>query len=493
MEALKEIISMFTAQYVEKIRHLESDVFKNSKSHELFQGIKTGQFNSDESAREALFGTGTPAKDKFRKLKKKLTSILLSNLFLKSTEDKTDYTSVHEECVKNASAVKILTTKGHKLAAMHLAETTLKKAAKYQFIDICKELSYDLALIYSTRGNEKYVLYKSKYDYYLKIESDEKFIRFLYHDLAFLLSKQKKPSGKNLEKILSIFDQILAVASDSYEINLLKFQSKMTKATLLNDHKEIFQALNEALACFDSYPFESPNGFLFGFLHKVTPSLILTERFTEAEKNINRCLSLLAKGNFNWHVTIYYKMILGFYSEDYEMAKNAILLSKKYISSLSDFMIEAWKIAEVYWYFASLVGLVEFEGTFRTTKFLNDFTIYNKDKAGANASIKLMAEYLVELAKGNRDTLIDNSDALRLYAYHNLRDESNQRSRLFFWIIQQLPKCNFELESFKSKTEEKFKQLKSIPAKIEDIETEIIPYENLYSIVLKILEKNLVK
>lgn len=483
MQVLRELISQLNSNQIQKIQ--EDQAVQDSKTLQLLQIAIEEKIKTDDAAEELIFGGSSYSLDKYRKLKKRLLSLLINHFFLNNTEDKTDYATVYEDCLKKTAAVRILFSKGVQKSARVIGETTLKKALKYQIAEPCRDLAWILYIKGDTKHRTKY---KALYNQYSKIAKDENFILEELNKMSLLLSKNKKPKGEVLSQIDRTFESIFSVKPESYTLSMLKLLSRTIKANIHNEHEKTFQILNEALDYFKSLPFHPPRGFLYNIFNNITPSLILTRRFEDAKQNIDQCLSLRFKGGVNWHITLYYKMILGFHSEDYELAIDCIQLARINTKELPKYIEEYWKLAELYWYFISLLGLVKYNGKIRIKRLLNEFSISNRDKDGANVSLKLMADYLIDFACGNRDSVIEQTDALRVYAYHNLRNESNQRSYIFFWIAQQLPVSDFDPEKFKSITKEKFEELKSIPAKIVDLETEFIPYETLYAHLLTLLE-----
>lgn len=498
LTVFKELLPLLSLKYVDNTRRIDSDAFKKSDSYKLLKGVKEDRYNSEEEMLFDIYGDHSGARNNFRDLANKTLAIFFGNLFLKPTERKTDYKSVYQDCNKKVLIVLLLKSEGRQNTAKDIAINTLKKSIKYHITEASKVLSRELMLRYQVEGealqSEKY---KEIFEYYSTIEELELAAYTSLNNAAFLASRNKKPQGNKLHKIIDALDMVIqsdveeipTFADVPYNLTLMRFRARVLKASFLNDHKGIFSVYSDLEYYLKVLNFRPPVGHLFNIKNKISPSLIITSKFEEARNNIKECLATRLKGELNWHISLVYQAILGFHSKDYQLAKETIQIAKKYQTVKAPFIIEWWKIAEAYLYFLSIQGQVKFEGRFRLAKFLNDLSVTTQDKTGTNVSILVIAEFLIKLAQGNRDPLIEKNESIRLYNYNNLEGQSTKRSRIFLDLLRTISRCGFDPQRVEVVTRPLLDELNSLPLKIEDLETELIRYEELFRMVVAILKQ----
>jgi hypothetical protein len=125
---------------------------------------------------------------------------------------------------------------------------------------------------------------------------------------------------------------------------------------------------------------------------------------------------------------------------------------------------------------------------FKLYKFLNTIPVFSKDKRGINVSILLMHIGFL-LQRKDYDTIIDRVDSLNQYAYRYLRKDDSYRSNCMIKMVIQITKADFNLIRTQRYTQDLKRHLEQVKlaGSGENIETEIIPYEVLWNIMIRAL------
>lgn len=111
----------------------------------------------------------------------------------------------------------------------------------------------------------------------------------------------------------------------------------------------------------------------WSFAYQLLPIYIQQGSYAKSELMVNKCLSYCLKGTYNWHLTLFYKIVLGFYSNKPAISLQACIQAKSVPQKFhSEAISERWKIIEAYLYFFSKLGKINYTTNFRIYKFLND-------------------------------------------------------------------------------------------------------------------------
>jgi hypothetical protein len=154
---------------------------------------------------------------------------------------------------------------------------------------------------------------------------------------------------------------------------------------------------------------------------------------------------------------------------------------------------QTWLVYEAHIHFIALQGTVDTksggEVRFRLYKFLNEIPIFAKDKRGLNIAI-LIVHVLLLLEQQRYSEIIDRVDALNQYCHRHLRRDDTFRSNCFIKMLLSVARADFNKKRAERYAEPYLARLQSMPLLLTDknIEVEIIPYEDLWAMVLGLLD-----
>ena len=101
-------------------------------------------------------------------------------------------------------------------------------------------------------------------------------------------------------------------------------------------------------------------------------------------------------------------------------------------------------------------------------------------------NINILVIQIMVLLKDRRwPQIVDRIDALKAYTYRHLKTESTQRSDIFLSMLAVLPKVAFQRKEAVERTQTSLLELKASP--ILSVDFEVVPYEDLWDIVLELL------
>lgn len=442
---------------------------------EVFQAFNKEKKNSQEYNRYVF---------------KSLKDELINGIFQSSFKGLSKIQQSHFEVMKKYAACKILIGTGKKKAGIPLTRETLALAEKYGILEIALALARELELHFSIvdLNNQKYALYQQKVEKLQQYVFEETAAQSAYAKLAFSIQK-KKCTASSKKDIAAL--ELIKPNNKEYKFNLHYYILKTLWYQLHKDNHNLIKTCQDALSFFDEYDRPLSQVVRFSFYFKLIPLLILQKNFEKAEESINRCLTLLNKGSYNWHLTLFYLAILGFYSGRPKIAldawKQAEQSSKKFKSAVIN---DRWEIIKAYLFYFDLYGEVKMPGNFRLYRFISQITTANQDKSGLNVSI-IVAELLHLLATGNQKKYMERCELLPAYIRDNLRKKEDARARHFLRMLICVEKGDYHLVRVQRYAAAHLKKLKAIDASVslELLESELIPFEVLWERVLKMIER----
>jgi hypothetical protein len=117
--------------------------------------------------------------------------------------------------------------------------------------------------------------------------------------------------------------------------------------------------------------------------------------------------------------------------------------------------------------------------------------IFSKDKRGLNISI-LIVQILLLIHYRKHDAAMGRIESIEKYCSRYLRHGDTFRSNCFIKMLLQIPKSKFQTNSLIRKTEKLVELIKSVPLESarQTSEIEIVPYEDLWELVLDTTSKS---
>jgi hypothetical protein len=507
MQELKELINFVSKNRVKRIEILGHPSNYESLYTRLYEGIATGQINSNEDALQNLYpGDDTKDQKKLNRLKSKLKEKLFNTiLFIDSKGEKlSDFQKAYYSCHRDYVMVKILLGKNARKFAIPIAEQTLKTANKYEMTDITIFLSDILRRHHGTiTGNiKKYKKYEEVLKRAQKNHTEELIAEQYYLDLAINYVNSRATKEELEIKAVQYYDELMALLTKekSYKFLLYSYNVFVLRFQIENNYKETISICNDAVKEFEKRKHISSDYAIYNFLFYTLRSCIPLKLYTKGEEIANKCFNYIPEGSTNWFATMEQYLILSFHSEKFQKAFSIYnqAISNPGFNSLPTSLKEYWYIHEAFIYFLLKTGRIppsqldkqnKLHPKFRLRKFLNEVPTFSKDKRGTNITI-IILQILFLLQERKYPQIIDRMESLNVYCHRYLRKNDTFRSNCFIKMLLQLPPARFNQIAVSRKAKKYTDRLNEVPINLakQSNEIELVPYEILWSFVLESLD-----
>lgn len=475
MDTLKEIISL--SEYTPKGGDL----------NRLFQMVYEQNLTRKEAMLE--FKELNKTENQFRVVYKGLKENLVDGVFTHSFKDYSKYNQAQFKIFKNTIAAKILTRCEKKKAATSLATETLRTAEKYGLYAEALELARELESIWASINPDfqKFKMCQNKVKHFVKLYTEEIQAQSLFSELSICHNQ-----GEDIKHLYPKLESLknIATTNKEYRFNLFYFSSFHLRHYMVGDGNGMIETCKDALEFFERFEIPLPYTTKWYFHIQLVPEYLAKSDFGRVGNHINESLKLPSKGSFNWHLTLLYRAMSGFYSDKphiaYESWKLAHKTPKKFES---DFINERWRIIRAYLVWYKKIGRISFPEGFRLGKFLNETEKAFQDKSGLNVSL-LVIELLFYLSENHQGKFMRRSERLDAYISKWLKGKKDARSNNFLRMLRQIELGDYSRDRVESRTKRYEKEMRAISPKISLnlLESEVVPFELLWRDILKILK-----
>ena len=454
----------------------------------LYELIQSGVIKSDNDACELLFD-GVRKSKKFSELKVRLIQQLVQIVIQHPWIYRSSLQEAFIDSWKSLVAIKILLAKGHKVGSIDIILRALRQARKYDFhriaVELCIELQHHFFVIENNERKGKYYekilareKIKAEAEEQVRIESAKLFFehnKTRFHSKQYILDLRKK-----LDFLKTHFQH------DSVHINLYLWNLEVLYAYLQHDYSHVIDICVSAIEFMESRKMDRTAGFRY----KLAPAQLILGQYDEARDNIRQAIARVKKEEYSWSVVTYYRLLIELHDGEYEQAFR-LFQAANGAPQISRALKVQWRIVKAYMAFLIRSGYIrEHEGRSpHYRQIISEIPPYSQDKQGNNVNI-LILQLLINLGHNN-DVLIDRAEAIRKYMQRHMRSRELVRARTFLEMLLTIPRYQFHYEAVIRHTHKKQKLLLSKPLrKTQNQDIEIIPYTELWKMVLHILSKH---
>ena len=500
MKVLQELVSIVTRHRIKKIEVI-SNINNSTKLNRFYRGIESGDIRNDVEAFNFLFESGESIEN-YYKLKYRFKNRLLNTILVIDPSRKTmsPIEKAYFRCNRIWTISNILKSFGKGKTAIDLIKKGIHDAEKFEFTDYCMLFYNELAVynalnIQNKKGFEKY---QNLYDAKKTIFNMENQALHIY---CRLMSSYE--NLRSLEKKTSILSDSL---SSLKNLNLpqettkfIRFYYRSFCLIYFSQHRyeDVIKICNEAIHKIDLKPFKLTYT-RFGYDLMLLQCYIQLKQYEKGTSIVKRYENVFPRTTLNWFSLRYYFFILTTHSRKYEHCFDVVeqILNNKDLTRVASLLAENFLVFQAYAYFLTKIGKIKLDDDevsskrpFRLGRFLNEVPHFSKDKRGLNISI-LILQVLFLLNDHKYSKIIDRTDALNQYCYRYLRKDETFRSNCFIKMLIKMVEADFNRIRTERYVETLWKKLQSVPIHVAEqgIEVEIIPYEDLWPMVLEMLD-----
>ncbi|MCX6291275.1 MAG: hypothetical protein NT126_05875 [Bacteroidetes bacterium] len=461
-----------------------------TKLNKLLVGFSQGSFKTDQEAASVLYRTSSKNK-RYLMLKTRLKERVLDRFFLadENLVWKSQYGKSYYQCVRNVFAAQIMITKDRRKSAVDLLRITLQKTRYYSFTDlsfmITRILRHDAAL----KGDQaKWKYYDRLTNHYYKLQqaeiSAEKYSETIVTEFA-----RKTPSDKKIsKKAKACYQKIceLSAKHRSYAIEMDKFRTGIRYYTIVKEHRKAIYLCSQC----EKYLFDNPQ-FLQNVriaemaLFKMDNYLALRDA-ERSEHYAAQCEKYFNREHLNWIIFKEYDFLLSMQTGNTVRALQIFydVTGHLKFKDMNPERREKWKIFEAYLNYVLPDQLPKKQ--FNLFKFLNEISIYSKDKKGYNFAL-IVAQIILLIETGRFGKLVKLEEAFDKYVKRYISRKNNLRSYYFSKMLLVLFRYDFDPEKSRQIGTKFLEKLSKItPVYNGELEsTEVIPYDMLWELLLK--------
>ena len=193
----------------------------------------------------------------------------------------------------------------------------------------------------------------------------------------------------------------------------------------------------------------------------------------------------------NWFYFQEHHLLLALHAEQYERAQELMVVITKnpaYIMQRESAM-QRWDLYRSYLDFVLPPQRATTARQRQMAQWVLQLPEYSRDKLGHNVAI-LVLQVLYFLRERNLEAALLRLERLRKYQQRHLYEPATLRSRLFLRLLQVVVDKNFDVDLAAERGKAIEQQLRDTPPPGNAFaEVEIIPYEHLWALVLRLLRE----
>lgn len=504
MEALRELVELITRKRVKKVELFdEQSRNKNSNYYQLFEGIHTSKYASDEEAAQDIYQCEASAK-KYLILKTRLKQKLLNTLFFLDM-DSQDHLSPREvalyDCSRSLYHAKVLLQNQTDVIALPIVEKTYKKAREHALTEIEYDCAKILTKYYGESQNYKdFVNFKNITERLeKKLFAENRAERFyLETQITYQKSKSHRETAQKLARnyIQIIREDLQKHKSQLLENYLLKLQT--LQGQFDDDFSATLHSLNQQEQLYQSEPeIYAPDQLALLQIDKMGTFLQLKD-YTQGEAYYQH-LVIEELNESHWFEMQELRLLLALHTQQYaqaaEVFKNTI--EQNNFRLLDEEGKQKWTIFQAYLHYCyrylkqkNIRPLIQnTKLNFKLSEFIDDRPPFSKELRGLNvASLALQVLYYLE--RQDTSSIADCTQALDMYRRRYPKKDEYFRSECLINMMLEMKEQDFRFYQTRKKTDKIYQELKKSPskAKNESKFIEVFPYEFIWENILEKLK-----
>lgn len=477
---------------------------QDSPIRQLFNIIASGLTRDEDSIMLEIYGRKNFAA--FSRIKTRLKEIFLRAILLQTINAESSNSRLNEAYnqFRNSIVSKFLIDLKARNLSAQLAEKSIIKSMNFHSTE--NVLLFARILVRYYGGGVHYNKYKmNKYieiqKKYLKIHEWEIRAENYFLDLQRTQYQSLAAPSENIQlKAKKYMDELDSVNDiNSYFFKVNKYKVKAAYYEYQKKFNELLKLSDEIIKEFNTIESKS-SVFINNVNVRKLWALIQAGRNREAIAIGLKEMKFLQPGTMSWFFIAHYTLKAQLYNGSF--IQSVSLITEIINSPKFNKIGESYQ--ELFYTTLGYINLLVDSGAvllnkdqlakfpdFKLYKFLNTTPIFSKDKRGINVSILLMHIAFL-LQRKDYNTIIDRVDSLNQYVYRYLRKDDSFRSNCMIKMVIQMSKADFNPIRTERYTRELVEQLNEVKlaGSGENIETEIIPYDVLWNIMMESIRPN---
>jgi transcription antitermination factor NusG len=463
------------------------------KQRQLVDLIVQGEENED-AIYLTIYGEKDQKKGAFEKLKQRLYYELIRVFFIPKNPKKSQkFDYYRNKSIEYTGLAKIISATPCKLSLDHLLRVGLKFSKKSDMTEnIVELLKIQLNIHGSTNQNN--FQFNKTYAQFLKYQKrlqEETEIQINYWRIYSLSKSNTTEIDIGAEYIDRLHRNIRK--RESLKLTIYSYQTLSVLFEREQRYKELLELAINAIAYIDSRPYDSAR-LRRHFIRRKYTSCLKLKKYDELGRIFNEYFDQIPKYSIEWFLFKSYDTMLLLHNGQYELANSNLPKVSQRSKVFAENVLEFYRLVQGYAkVLHNVMSKKEDESCvkFRIFKLLNQLPIHSQEKAGLNIAI-INLQIIHAIDNRDYDMLIDRADALKQYLHRHLKQKKAYRSYCFVRMIIEMTKAGFNPIRTERYVAGWLVKLKSVPLELSEqpLEVEIVPYEDLWEIIMKLLERN---
>ncbi len=498
-ELLKDLAQTLTRNKLKQIEVLGNADQASSRTQVFFDGLLDNKFKSEEDIARFFFGQANAKDPNYRKLKNKLVRQMLNTVFFVDVNQPSfnERLKAYFACYRVFAAAFVVMLRGSDKAGIYLFEQVLEQSVKYEFIELCAEITRHLRtqtarITSDQKQHQLYVTLHRQYEEKRRLEM----LALDYHEELvdyYLIRRSPNQEVRRLAEMY--FNELMPLAekADTSRFYYYTYQVGIIKNFAVNDCQAVLVLVDEALLILGNRKNTNRSMLQSIALQK----LACLNQLRIFDNNIGAataeyCLSLGVEGELAWFRTLegyfYYLSYQQKYQEAFLIFEKAINNSR--FLQLEGIFKDNWLLLGGYLHLLAALGKLDpihvelIVGPYRYGKLVNEMESVDKDREGMNIPLILLP-MLFSLAIGDYQDYGRSEEALEKYRQRYLDNEMNQRSAAFMSMLMALDKKSFDMAAAERRIKKGLEVLSEEQPQVigQNFAIEIIPYEDLWAML----------
>jgi hypothetical protein len=498
MTLLIELDSCCLPKWVNKIlREEQGGKQEKSLIRKLYNLVHARKYSEDEIVKKLYGASFTPSHGPFRTLKTRLRHVLVEAYIMQglSAPSYKTYDLAYQHGYRQLDVVRLLIAGKAFSAAKEIALHAFKNVRDYEIIPLNQGLtdviaSLHLGLFYS---EELYLKYSKLNRFYSKASYDLSIVTDYYREVRNSMYAQRDSpmeTGQKAKRYVAECAEISKQYPNTSLIQGMLVGTEITGCMLRGEYREAIEASMRGSKTLTACKGVSNSVLSVLALNRVECTIMLND-FKLGQQQIMYAKKQVQENPINDIALSSYAIRLGLSTDNYEFAyRQFTAVNQRKISRfLTSRPQEHWVILEACINFLVAAGKIIPEEDwpklrkFRASSFMNKVHTSTQNKKGENIQI-LVLQALFSIIRKKYDDAIDKTASLEAYCNRYLKDDENLRNNCFFKLLLITIKANFNRRVTERKGEPVYRKLRATTDRSKLNNTELIPYEKLWLILL---------
>lgn len=410
-----------------------------------------------------------------------------------------DYQLIVIECSTLLYALKLVSTLGITHTPLDLANGLLEKSRAYDLTNHRMAVLKHLCSYHAEVGGKQYKSVMAEYMNVVEILKAEDTALFIYNDLIAMRTDtkiQKMDVCRNATESLLCLEAFIQGGHISNQFYLLYYKVGILKAHLASDLTQALYYAESGYAYFKALPYHHIQG-IQEFLNALTGCHLQLGQVVKARQTIQLLFaSGIVVGSPEWIATMRILIRLEISQRQYNTAYKLFvsLTHNKLYKSRPELSKVPERIQEQYFNLLILMGHVTngvSPSRIKINRFLKKDQTLDFNKKEVRIPL-VIAQLIYNIYYKEYDAMVSRLDTLKDYCARRLSPKSSyHRSNLFIRMLLSVPASHFNAIAARRNGKSYYNRMTTIRCDItnNDSNMEVIPYEDLWEIVLTHLKQ----